>query len=200
MKVFSVGSAPMESSVSIIPNTPQSRVPEVCDITASTSYRTNRLTVTKIVTGLFIRFAPFCSFRQQKAKMPQNRDSEAKKAKKMVHPTRFELMTFYSGGRRSIQLSYGCPCPLLHNIFLFYRNKSPQTQKSSKFFLQSNLGPPPFSANSTPQPGYQETFQFRKKVKKAAKSLQIFFFRIYYILSCQAECGFSERFSLHGRV
>ena len=183
MKVFSVGSAPMESSVSIIPNTPQSRVPEVCDITASTSYRTNRLTVTKIVTGLFIRFAPFCSFRQQKAKTPQNRDSEAKKAKKMVHPTRFELMTFYSGGRRSIQLSYGCPCPLLHNIFLFYRNKSPQTQKSSKFFLQSNLGPPPFSANSTPQPGYQETFQFRKKVKKAAKSLQIFFFRIYYILS-----------------
>lgn len=200
MKVFSVGSAPMESSVSIIPNTPQSRVPEVCDITASTSYRTNRLTVTKIVTGLFIRFAPFCSFLQQKAKMPQNRDSEAKKAKKMVHPTRFELMTFYSGGRRSIQLSYGCPCPLLHNIFLFYRNKSPQTQKSSKFFLQSNLGPPPFSANSTPQPGYQETFQFRKKVKKAAKSLQIFFFRIYYILSYQAECGFSERFSLHGRV
>ena len=200
MKVFSVGSAPMESSVSIIPNTPQSRVPEVCDITASTSYRTNRLTVTKIVTGLFIRFAPFCSFRQQKAKTPQNRDSEAKKAKKMVHPTRFELMTFYSGGRRSIQLSYGCPCPLLHNIFLFYRNKSPQTQKSSKFFLQSNLGPPPFSANSTPQPGYQETFQFRKKVKKAAKSLQIFFFRIYYILNYQAECGFSERFSLHGRV
>ena len=200
MKVFSVGSAPMESSVSIILNTPQSRVPEVCDITASTSYRTNRLTVTKIVTGLFIRFAPFCSFRQQKAKTPQNRDSEAKKGKKMVHPTRFELMTFYSGGRRSIQLSYGCPCPLLHNIFLFYRNKSPQTQKSSKFFLQSNLGPPPFSANSTPQPGYQETFQFRKKVKKAAKSLQIFFFRIYYILSYQAECGFSERFSLHGRV
>ena len=30
---------------------------------------------------LFIRFAPFCSFRQQKAKMPQNRDSEAKKGK-----------------------------------------------------------------------------------------------------------------------
>ena len=35
-----------------------------------------------------IRFAPFCSFRQQKAKMPQNRDSEAKKAKKMVHRTK----------------------------------------------------------------------------------------------------------------
>ena len=28
--------------------------------------------------------------------------------KKMVHPARFELTTFYSGGRRSIQLSYGC--------------------------------------------------------------------------------------------
>ena len=123
MKVFSVGSAPMESSVSIIPNTPQSRVPEVCDITASTSYRTNRLTVTKIVTGLFIRFAPFCSFRQQKAKTPQNRDSEAKKSKKMVHPTRFELMTFYSGGRRSIQLSYGCPCHcyIKYSLFLIFK-------------------------------------------------------------------------------
>ena len=66
--------------------------------------------------GLFIRFAPFCSFRQQKAKTPQNRDSEAKKAKKMVHPTRFELMTFYSGGRRSIQLSYGCPYHYILNI------------------------------------------------------------------------------------
>ena len=68
---------------------------------------------------LFIRFAPFCSFRQQKAKMPQNRDSEAKKAKKMVHPTRFELMTFYSGGRRSIQLSYGCPCHCYIQYSLF---------------------------------------------------------------------------------
>ena len=73
--------------------------------------------------GLFIRFAPFCSFRQQKAKMPQNRDSEAKKAKKMVHPTRFELMTFYSGGRRSIQLSYGCPCHcyIKYSLFLIFK-------------------------------------------------------------------------------
>lgn len=37
----------------------------------------------------------------------------------MVHPTRFELMTFYSGGRRSIQLSYGCPCLLLYKIAPF---------------------------------------------------------------------------------
>ena len=73
--------------------------------------------------GLFIRFAPFCSFQQQKAKTPQNRDSEAKKAKKMVHPTRFELMTFYSGGRRSIQLSYGCPCHcyIKYSLFLIFK-------------------------------------------------------------------------------
>ena len=135
MKVFSVGSAPMESSVSIILNTPQSRVPEVCDITASTSYRTNRLTVTKIVTGLFIRFAPFCSFRQQKAKTPQNRDSEAKKAKKMVHPTRFELMTFYSGGRRSIQLSYGCPCHCYIKYSLFSIFKAPLCKKPDFFLI-----------------------------------------------------------------
>ena len=185
MKVFSVGSAPMESSVSIIPNPPQSRVPEVCDITASTSYRTNRLTVTKIVTGLFIRFAPFCSFLQQKAKMPQNRDSEAKKAKKMVHPTRFELMTFYSGGRRSIQLSYGCPCPLLHNIFLFYRNKSPQTQKSSKFFLQSNLGPPPFFRKQYTTTKLSRNVPIPKKSKKSRKIIANIFFQniLYFELS-----------------
>lgn len=135
--------------------------------------------------GLFIRFAPFCSFRQQKAKTPQNRDSEAKKAKKMVHPTRFELMTFYSGGRRSIQLSYGCPCPLLHNIFLFYRNKSPQTQKSSKFFLQSNLGPPPFFRKQYTTTRLSRNVPIPKKSKKSRKIIANIFFQniLYFELS-----------------
>ena len=64
----------------------------------------------------FTEYFPVLEKVVNKGKLRLNSE---KRAKKMVHPARFELTTFYSGGRRSIQLSYGCITLL--TIASFYR-------------------------------------------------------------------------------
>ena len=54
----------------------------------------------KIYADFLFDLHHFAAFGSKKQKCLRTGILRRKKAKKMVHPTRFELMTFYSGGRR----------------------------------------------------------------------------------------------------